>query len=94
MRVLLLLLVVLPFCCSYSNAQVSTNPGSGQSGDILILGNGWTGTVSQCTHYYDCWAGSTDNGDIHQGDDVIDGHGITYYWSGTCLLCTSDAADE
>ena len=78
-----LLSVVLLCFSSYSNAQVSTNPGSGQTGDILIIGNGWTGTVSQCTHNYDCWAGSTDQGDIHQGNDVSTGNGITYYWSGT-----------
>ena len=80
MRVLLLLLVVLPFCYSYSNAQVST---TGQTGDILVLGNGWTGNVSQCTHNYNCWAGSTDQGDIHHGYDQSNGNGNTYYWSGT-----------
>ena len=78
-----LLSVVLLCFSSYSNAQVSTNPGSGQSGDILIVGNGWTGTVSQCTHNVNCWAGSTDSGDIHQGNDVSTGNGVTYYWSGT-----------
>ena len=78
-----LLSVVLLCFSSYSNAQVSTNPGSGQTGDILILGNGWTGTVSQCTHNYDCWAGQSDQGDIHQGNDVSTGNGVTYYWSGT-----------
>ena len=83
MRKLLAVLLASLFFCSYSNAQVSTTPGSGQTGDILILGNGWTGNVSQCTHNYDCWAGSTDNGDIHQGNDVSQGMGITYYWSGT-----------
>ena len=83
MRVLLLLLVVLPFCYSYSNAQVNPTTGTGQSGDILILGNGWTGTVSQCTHNYDCWAGQTDQGDIHHGYDRSQGMGNTYYWSGT-----------
>ena len=83
MRVLLLLLVVLPFCYSYSNAQVNPTTGTGQSGDILILGNGWTGTVSQCTHNYNCWAGSTDQGDIHHGYDRSQGMGNTYYWSGT-----------
>ena len=83
MRVLLLPLAVLLFFCSYSNAQVSTTPGSGQSGDILILGNGWTGTVSQCIHNFNCWAGQTDQGDIHHGYDQSTGMGNTYYWSGT-----------
>ena len=83
MRLSVLLSVVLLFFSSYSNAQVSTNPGSGQTGDILIIGNGWTGTVSQCTHNYDCWAGQSDQGDIHQGNDVSHGNGVTYYWSGT-----------
>ena len=78
--VLLLLLVVLPFCYSYSNAQqVNKSTGTGQSGDILILGNGWTGNVSQCTHNYNCWAGQTDQGDIHHGYDQSTGMGNTYY---------------
>ena len=81
MRLSVLLSVVLLFFCSYSNAQVSTNPGSGQSGDILILGNGWTGTVSQCTQNVDCWAGSSDQGDIHEAQQT--NNGTTYYWSGT-----------
>ena len=58
-------MVLLCFSSYSSNAQVSTGPASGQSGDILILGNGWTGTVSQCTHNVNCWAGNTDSGDIN-----------------------------
>ena len=83
MQQLLAASLALLFFSSYCNAQVSTNPGAGQSGDILILGNGWTGTVSQCTHNYNCWAGSTDQGDIHHGYDRSTGMGNTYYWSGT-----------
>ncbi len=45
------------------------------------MGNGWTGTFSACTHYVDCWAGQTDQGDIHKGQNT--GNGDTYYWSGT-----------
>ena len=70
---LLVLLALLSFSSSYCNAQ--------QTGDILVLGNGWTGTVSPCTHNVDCWSGSTDNGDIHEGQNT--GNGTTYYWSGT-----------
>ena len=92
MQRLLAVSAVLLFFSSYCNAQVSTNPGTGQSGDILVLGNGWTGTISQCTHNYDCWAGSTDNGDIHQGNDVSTGNGITYYWSGTQQTLTNTIA--
>ena len=77
----MLLSVVLLCFSSYSNAQQVTTPGSGQSGDILILGSGWTGTVSPCTHNVDCWAGNTDNGDIHEAQNT--GNGATYYWSGT-----------
>ena len=77
----MLLSVVLLCFSSYSNAQQVTTPGSGQSGDILILGSGWTGTVSPCTHNVDCWAGNTDNGDIHKAQNT--GNGDTYYWSGT-----------
>ena len=83
MRALLLPLVVSLFFCSYSSAQVSNTTGPSQSGDILILGNGWTGNVSQCTHNYNCWAGSSDQGDIHHGYDRSTGMGNTYYWSGT-----------
>jgi len=75
-----LLAALVLVCCSFSsNAQVST--GAGQSGNILIIGNGWTGTVSACTHNVNCWAGNADQGDIHQGNDR--NHGATYYWSGT-----------
>ena len=83
MRKLLAVLLASLFFCSYSNAQVSNTTGPSQTGDILILGNGWTGNVSQCTHNYNCWAGQSDQGDIHQGNDVSTGNGITYYWSGT-----------
>lgn len=88
MRVLLLPLAVSLFFCSYSSAQTVTGPG--QTGDILILGNGWTGTVSQCTHNVDCWAGSTDNGDIHYSPQT--GNGTTYYWSGTQQTLTNTIA--
>lgn len=81
MAPLLVALGLLLSCYSYSNAQVSTNPGSGQTGDIIILGNGWTGTLSQCTQNVDCWAGSTDQGDIHEAQQTA--NGTTYYWSGT-----------
>ncbi len=89
---LALLLVVFFSYSSYCNAQVSTGPTTGQSGDILILGNGWTGTVSQCTHNVNCWAGSTDSGDIHHGNDVSQGMGNTYYWSGTQQTLTNTIA--
>lgn len=88
---LLVLSVLLCFSSYSSNAQQSTT-GSGQSGDILILGNGWTGTVSQCTHNVNCWAGSTDSGDIHHGNDVSQGMGNTYYWSGTQQTLTNTIA--
>ena len=71
------------FFCSYSNAQVNPTTGTSQSGDILVIGNGWTGTVSTCIHNYNCWAGSSDQGDIHHGYDRSTGMGNTYYWSGT-----------
>ena len=87
-----LLLVLLCFSSYSSNAQVSTGPTTGQSGDILILGNGWTGTVSQCTHNVNCWAGNTDSGDIHKGNDVSTGNGVTYYWSGTQQTLTNTIA--
>ena len=77
---LLVLSVLLSFSSSYCSAQQATT-GSGQSGNILIIGNGWTGNFSACTHYVDCWAGSTDNGDMHKGQNT--GNGDTYYWSGT-----------
>ena len=89
---LALLLVVFFSYSSYCNAQVSTNPNTGQSGDILVLGNGWTGTISQCTHNVNCCAGSTDTGDIHHGNDVSQGMGNTYYWSGAQQTLTNTIA--
>ncbi len=89
---LLVLSVLLCFSSYSSNAQVSTGPTTGQSGDILIIGNGWTGTVSQCTHNVNCWAGNNDSGDIHQGNDVSTGNGVTYYWSGTQQTLTNTIA--
>ena len=89
---LLVLSVLLCFSSYSSNAQVSTSPATGQSGDILILGNGWTGTVSQCTHNVNCWAGNTDQGDIHHGNDISQGMGNTYYWSGTQQTLTNTIA--
>ena len=57
MRVLLLLLVVLPFCYSYSNAQVSTNP-TQTSPDLLEPdASKWSGTYG--TGY---WGGSQQSG--------------------------------
>lgn len=91
-QLLALLLVVFFSYSSYCNAQVSTGPPTGQSGDILVLGNGWTGTISQCTHNVNCWAGSTDTGDIHHGNDVSQGMGNTYYWSGTQQTLTNTIA--
>lgn len=88
MQPLLVALGLLLSCYSYSSAQTATT--SGQTGDILILGNGWTGTVSQCTHNVDCWAGSTDNGDIHYSPQT--GNGTTYYWSGTQQTLTNTIA--
>ena len=85
-------MVLLCFSSYSYNAQVSTGPTTGQSGDILILGNGWTGTVSQCTHNVNCWAGNTDSGDIHHGNDVSTGNGNTYYWSGTQQTLTNTIA--
>ena len=85
-------MVLLCFSSYSSNAQVSTGPTTGQSGDILILGNGWTGTVSQCTHNVNCWAGNTDSGDIHHGYDSSTGNGNTYYWSGTQQTLTNTIA--
>ena len=89
---LLLALVGLLFFSSYCNAQVSTNPGAGQSNDILVLGNGWTGNISQCTHNVDCWAGNTGGGDIHHGYDSSTGNGNTYYWSGTQQILSNTIA--
>ena len=87
----LLLAVFLSLCYySSSSAQVNTGATSGQTGDIIILGNGWTGVVSPCTHYVDCWHGSTDNGDIHEATQT--GNGTTYYWSGTQQTLTNTIA--
>ena len=83
MAQLLLALAVLLCYSSYSSAQVNPTTGTGQSGDILVIGNGWTGNISQCTHNFNCWAGQTDQGDIHHGYDQSTGMGNTYYWSGT-----------
>ena len=66
---------------SYSNAQVNPTTGTGQTGDSIVLGGGWQGTLSQCRHNVNCWAGQTDNGDIHYSPNT--GNGTTYYWSGT-----------
>jgi hypothetical protein len=78
--------------CSYSNAQVSTGPASGQTGNILIIGNGWTGNFSTCTHNVNCWAGSTDTGDIHNAPAGTTGNGSTFYWSGTQETLTNTIA--
>ena len=79
---LLVLLALLSFSSSYCNAQQATT-GTGQSGNILIIGNGWTGNFSSCTHNVDCWSGNTDNGDIHNAPAGTTGNGSTFYWSGT-----------
>ena len=89
---LLVLSVLLCFSSYSSNAQQVTAPNSGQSGDILIIGNGWTGNVSQCTHNVDCWAGNTGGGDIHHGYDSSTGNGNTYYWSGTQQILSNTIA--
>ena len=89
---LLLALVGLLFFSSYCNAQVSTNPGAGQTSDILVLGNGWTGNISQCTHNVDCWAGNLGGGDIHHGYDSSNSNGNTYYWSGTQQILSNTIA--
>ncbi len=81
-RLALVLAALLCFS-SYSNAQVSTGPATGQSGNILIIGNGWTGNFSSCTHNVDCWSGNTDSGDIHNAPAGTTGNGSTFYWSGT-----------
>ena len=83
MQRLALVLVALLCFSSYSNAQVSTGPATGQSGNILIIGNGWTGNFSSCTHNVDCWSGNTDSGDIHNAPAGTTGNGSTFYWSGT-----------
>ena len=89
---LLVLSVLLCFSSYSSNAQVNPTTGTGQTGDILILGNGWTGNVSQCTHNVDCWAGNTGGGDIHHGYDSSTGNGNTYYWSGTQQILSNTIA--
>ena len=83
MQRLALVLAALLCFSSYSNAQVSTGPATGQSGNILIIGNGWTGNFSSCTHNVDCWSGNTDSGDIHNAPAGTTGNGSTFYWSGT-----------
>ena len=90
MQPLLVALGLLLSCYSYSSAQVNPTTGTGQTGDILILGNGWQGTMSQCTHNVNCWAGQTDNGDIHYATNT--GNGTTYYWSGTQQTLTNTIA--
>lgn len=90
MAPLLVALGLLLSCYSYSNAQVSTGPTTGQSGDILILGNGWQGTLSQCIQNVNCWAGSSDQGDIHMAPQT--NNGVTYYWSGTQQTLTNTIA--
>ena len=90
MQSLLVLLALLCLCSSYSNAQVSTGPATGQTGNILIIGNGWTGNFSACTHYVDCWAGNADQGDIHKAQNT--GNGDTFYWSGTQNTLTNTIA--
>jgi hypothetical protein len=92
MQKLVLVSALLVCFCSYSNAQVSTGPASGQTGNILILGNGWTGNFSSCTHNVDCWAGSTDTGDIHNAPAGTTGNGSTFYWSGTQETLTNTIA--
>ena len=82
MRRLVLVSAALLCFCSYSNAQ--------QSGNVLIIGNGWTGNFSACTHNVNCWAGSSDTGDIHQGNDR--NHGVTFYWSGAQETLTNTIA--
>jgi hypothetical protein len=86
-----LLSVVLLCFSSYSNAQSVSVP-SGQTGNILIIGNGWTGNFSTCTHNVNCWAGSTDTGDIHNAPAGTTGNGSTFYWSGTQETLTNTIA--
>jgi hypothetical protein len=85
-------LVLLCFSSYSSNAQVSTGPASGQTGNILVIGNGWTGNFSTCTHNVNCWAGSTDGGDIHNAPAGTTGNGSTFYWSGTQQTLTNTIA--
>ena len=85
-------MVLLCFSSYSSNAQVSTGPASGQTGNILVIGNGWTGNFSTCTHNVNCWAGSTDGGDIHNAPAGTTGNGSTFYWSGTQQTLTNTIA--
>ena len=88
-----LLSVVLLCFSSYSSAQQATIP-SGSSSNVLVIGNGWQGTFSNCTYGVDCWAGSSDQGDVHSGDDWTfpTGQRGTYYWSGTEQTITNTIA--
>ena len=88
-----LLSVVLLCFSSYSSAQQATIP-SGSSSNILVIGNGWQGTFSNCTYGVDCWAGSSDQGDVHSGNDWTfpSGQQGTYYWSGTEQTITNTIA--
>lgn len=85
-----LLLVLLCFSSYSSNAQTAATT-SGTTSDILVLGNGWTGNLSQCTYGVDCWAGSTDNGDVHSGAGAGGVQG-TFYFSGTEQTITNTIA--
>ena len=87
-----LLLAVFLSLCYYSSSSAQQATTSGQTGDIIVLGNGWTGNFSQCTHYVDCWAGTTDNGDIHNAPAGTTGNGSTFYWSGTQQTLTNTIA--
>ena len=88
-----LLSVVLLCFSSYSSAQQATIP-SGSSSNVLVIGNGWQGTFSNCTYGVDCWAGSSDQGDVHSGNDYTfpSGQQGTYYWSGTEQTITNTIA--
>ena len=46
--------------------------------------------MSQCQHNFNCWAGQSDNGDIHYATNT--GNGTTYYWSGTQQTLTNTIA--
>lgn len=89
MQRLALALVALLCSYSYCNAQAATT--SGTTSDILVLGNGWTGNLSLCTYGVDCWAGSTDNGDVHSGAGAGGVEG-TFYFSGTEQTITNTIA--
>jgi len=47
--------------------------------------------LSSCTHGLDCWAGNSDQGDIHESSNPT-GNGTTYYWSGTQQTLTNTIA--